>query len=185
MLFILLAILIFMGAFLHTAYVDIEQKSYQLSQTRQAYSQVIQKNQFMRHDLIHKQILIDRYESERMLTVTVSAYTNRKKETDDTPNITATMDRVRPEYTVAVSHDLIHLLGHRIYIYGLGVFVVQDLMDDRWSMRVDVYFDKSRLARAKAFGLKKNRKLVVLNKEYFYKYNKEKGEIINEFSTSS
>lgn len=111
-----------------------------------------------------------------MLVVDVSAYTNREQETDSTPNITCTMDRVRPEYTVAVSHDLMYLLGHRIYIYGLGVFLVQDLMNERWRMKVDVYFDKSRLARAKEFGLKKNRNLVVLNKVINYRY--EDGRIV-------
>jgi len=120
-----------------------------------------------------KEIIV--YQQERMITVDVSAYTNRVVECDSTPNITAIMNRVVPGYTVAVSHDLRYMLGHRIYIYGLGVFLVNDLMDDRWVGKVDIYYDKSDLKLARRFGLKKGMDLVLLHKVVNLKY--EEGKI--------
>lgn len=172
-IFVFMTIIIFMSVFLY----DAHQLNNQIPELKSSLLQTQQDLYYCEKDNDYLRNIVDRYEKERMLVVDVSAYTNRKQETDGTPNITATMDTVRPEYTVAVSHDLMYLLGHRIYIYGLGVFVVQDLMNERWKMRVDIYFDKSRLQRALNFGVKENMKLVVLNKVINYKY--EEGKIIN------
>lgn len=70
--------------------------------------------------------------------VTITAYSPRAKETDSTPNTTALMTKPIPGGTCAVSRDLIHLLGKKIYIEGYGVFVVTDVMNKRWEYRIDL-----------------------------------------------
>lgn len=171
--FITLAIIIFMSVFLVDASNTIDKQQQEIHNIRMAYRVELFKVKHLEEQSNELNEIITRYEQERMLVVDVSAYTNRVRETDNTPNITATQDKVVAGYTVAVSHDLKYLLGHRVYIYGLGVFVAQDLMDDRWTDKVDIYYDKSMLKEALDFGLKKNRSLVVLNKVINY----EKGNI--------
>lgn len=70
--------------------------------------------------------------------VTITAYSPRAKETDSTPNQTALMTKPIPGGTCAVSRDLIHLLGKKIYVEGYGVFVVTDVMNKRWEYRIDL-----------------------------------------------
>jgi 3D (Asp-Asp-Asp) domain-containing protein len=57
----------------------------------------------------------------------VTAYTLDPKETDSDPSRAADMSRPVPGKTAAVSRDLIHLLGKKIYIPGHGVRVINDL----------------------------------------------------------
>lgn len=74
-------------------------------------------------------------------TVTVTAYSARKVETDDTPTITASMTKVR-EGTVAVSRDLFNkgwVFGKKIYIQGYGIFEINDLMHSRYTERIDIF----------------------------------------------
>jgi hypothetical protein len=80
--------------------------------------------------LEHKEHTISRYQKllseHRSVLVTVTAYSPRKSETDDTPFETAFMTPVR-EGTVAISHDLLAMgwaPGMRIYLKGFGVFVI-------------------------------------------------------------
>lgn len=110
-----------------------------------------------------RQLIIDKYEAERTQIVTVSHYTRSKNETDDTPNQSAILTFARPGFTVAVSHDLKWMLGHYIYIYGRGVFYVEDLMDDRWKMKLDILVDTKKEAYKK--GVKYNQEVVVLGKD--------------------
>lgn len=81
--------------------------------------------------------------------VTITAYSPRTKETDNTPNQTALMTKPIPGGTCAVSRDLIHLLGKKIYIEGYGVFVVTDVMNKRWEYRIDLCMNTQ---AAKKFG---------------------------------
>ena len=73
----------------------------------------------------------------RASTLTVTAYTNRPQETNNCPK-TATMEQAVPGWTVAVSRDLIHWLGGRVYIEGVGVRRVNDLMHARHEKTLDL-----------------------------------------------
>ena len=94
--------------------------------------------------------------------LTVTAYTPSTDECDMDPNITASMQKVRPG-TVAVSRDLFNqgwVFGKKIYIEGYGIFEITDLMNKRWIERIDiVMFSKK---EAKKFGVKQ-RKVALLN----------------------
>ena len=70
-------------------------------------------------------------------TLTITAYTNRPQETNKCPK-TATMEQAVPGWTVAVSRDLIHWLGGRVYIEGVGVRRVNDLMNARHEKTLDL-----------------------------------------------
>ena len=72
--------------------------------------------------------------------VTVTAYTARECETDEDPEHTATMEQPIAGRTCAVSRDLMHWLGGRVYIEGIGVRRVNDLMNERFSKRIDVFY---------------------------------------------
>lgn len=88
----------------------------------------------------------------REITATVTAYTARPCETNDDPMHTATMKKPKAGWTCAVSRDLIHWLGGRVYIEGLGVRRVNDLMNERFAQRIDVFCGTVR--EAKRFGVK-------------------------------
>ena len=80
----------------------------------------------------------------------VSAYTARKQECDATPDKTAIMRRPVPGRTVAVSQDYRQYLGWKVWIEGHGVFVVEDLMNPRYTGRIDIL--KPNVKSAMQFG---------------------------------
>lgn len=84
--------------------------------------------------------------------VQVTAYTARTAECDKTPHVTAIMEKPIPGYTVAVSRDFMQYLGRRVYIPGVGVRRVNDLMNARYKKRIDVLMPSVEMARA--FGKK-------------------------------
>jgi len=57
------------------------------------------------------------------------------------------MERPVVGRTVAVSHDLKHLLGKTVYVEGYGVRRVNDLMARRWERRIDVLVGSKEEAR--------------------------------------
>lgn len=73
----------------------------------------------------------------KVINATVTAYTNCPSETNE-DKLTATMKEPKAGWTVAVSHDLRGWLGGRIFILGIGVRKVEDLMNSRWTKKVDV-----------------------------------------------
>ena len=80
--------------------------------------------------------------------VIVTAYSPTKRETDSTPFVTASMERVT-EGGVAVSRDLFDrgwTFGKKVYIKGHGVFVINDLMNERFEKRLDIFMLKTRQA---------------------------------------
>lgn len=81
---------------------------------------------------------------------TISAYTPRKQETDKDPHNTATMEKPIPGWTCAVSQDYLHWLGGRVYIPGIGVRKVNDLMHPRYEKTIDLFMGK--VPHAKEFG---------------------------------
>ena len=121
---------------------------------------------------------IKRFESiinlEVVKTLTVTAYSPRRRETDSTPFVNACMNRVR-HGQVAVSRDLFlsnWVCGRKVYIQGYGVFVINDLMNRRYKNRIDIFY--MRTSRAYKFG-KKKLSVALLNEYAPKKKNGKRG----------
>lgn len=88
----------------------------------------------------------------RVHNLEVSAYTSRARETDSTPFITATGERVR--WGIVASNKF--PLGTQLRLpdlFGPEIFVVEDCMNERYKHRIDVWM--SNLRPAIKFGVKK------------------------------
>jgi 3D (Asp-Asp-Asp) domain-containing protein len=89
---------------------------------------------------------------ERVKKVTVTAYNPTEDQCDEDPYVAASMRRVRSG-TIAVSRDLFQqgwVFGRKVRIKGMGIFEINDLMNKRFSNRIDVFmWDRD---RAVAFG---------------------------------
>jgi len=99
----------------------------------------------------------------RALTVrkiTVTFYTLSKNECDNTPYINALGKRPIIGRDIAVSRDLIYLLGKYVYIEGFGVRKVVDLMNPRFKNRIDILVSSKKQTRR--LGKIKNVKMIVL-----------------------
>jgi 3D (Asp-Asp-Asp) domain-containing protein len=92
-------------------------------------------------------------EDRRRFTLTATAYCPLCGSEDGQPQPTARGGAVRPGRTVAVSQDLKRLLGRKVYIEGLGVRVVEDLMHPRFTDRLDLCLSDRETALA--FGVKR------------------------------
>ncbi len=98
-----------------------------------------------------------------IMNLTVTAYSPEVKQTDSTPYMTAIMVKVRTGQ-IAVSRDLFkngYTFGKKIYIEGMGVYVIADLMHPRWTKRVDIFVWTRK--RARKIGIKYNVQAVLLN----------------------
>lgn len=87
-----------------------------------------------------------------VVNAVVTAYSPHRKQTDKDPHVAASMRKVR-EGTVAVSRDLFWdgwTFGRKVYIEGHGVFEINDLMNERYSCRIDVF--RWSKEKAKQFG---------------------------------
>ncbi len=88
--------------------------------------------------------------------VEVTAYTAAFNETDADPQITASMTKPIPGKTIAVSRDLFYsgwTFGKSVYIEGQGLFVIQDLMAKKWTMKIDICTGTK--VEARQFGKKR------------------------------
>ena len=86
--------------------------------------------------------------------VDCTAYTAYPTETDSDPLITASMTKVRPGI-IAVSRDLFdqgYVFGRKVYIHGLGIYTIADLMNKKHINRIDVFHGTKKEARE--FGIK-------------------------------
>lgn len=94
-------------------------------------------------------------------TVTVTAYNPTTDQCDSDPLIAASMRKVR-QGTIAVSRDLFDqgwVFGRKVRIEGIGIFEINDLMNKRFSQRIDIFmWDET---QARQFG-KKNIKAALL-----------------------
>lgn len=84
-------------------------------------------------------------EERRRLRLTATAYCPDCLD-DDGPQLSASGAPVRAGRTVAVSRDLRRLLGRKVYIEGVGVRVVEDLMHPRHAGRLDLCLPSRRQA---------------------------------------
>ena len=82
---------------------------------------------------------LEEHKTRREYLLTVTAYTASEDETDSTPNTTAIMEEPKSGRTVAVSQDLKRFLGAKVYIEGIGIRVVNDLMNERYRRSIDVF----------------------------------------------
>lgn len=69
-----------------------------------------------------------------LFIVTVTAYHPKNNKED----IAYLGSKIVPHKTVAVSHDLKHLLGCEIYLEGIGWRFVNDLTAENWKKRIDI-----------------------------------------------
>ncbi|WP_319541639.1 hypothetical protein [uncultured Pseudodesulfovibrio sp.] len=94
-------------------------------------------------------------------TVTVTAYNPTSEQCDADPLIAASMRKVRSG-TIAVSRDLFDqgwVFGRKVRIEGYGIFEINDLMNKRFTQRIDIFmWDEG---QARSFG-KKNIKAALL-----------------------
>jgi 3D (Asp-Asp-Asp) domain-containing protein len=96
----------------------------------------------------------DMYKIKQVKTLTVTAYSPTKRETDSDPYINASMQPVR-EGTIAVSRDLFDegwVFGKKVYVKNYGIFEIADLMNERYTDRIDIFMFSTK--QAKRFGVK-------------------------------
>ena len=98
-------------------------------------------------------------EATHSMTVTATAYTASRRQTDSTPYATAFNEKLRMgDRIIAVSRDLEQMgLTHntRVRIEGRdGVYRVADRTNKRWRKRIDIFMGKDR-QRALQWGKRK------------------------------
>ncbi len=94
---------------------------------------------------------------EIAVSVTVSGYTSRPCETDSTPFVTAANTTTR-RGVLALSRDLVRRytpgapfqFGDVVHLHGIGDFVVEDSMNERYQRHADIWFES--LDQAREFG---------------------------------
>jgi 3D (Asp-Asp-Asp) domain-containing protein len=145
-------------------YLAFEQRS----KLKDSYEHISRLN----YDIIESQSTISLYKDMNTNKVTVTAYTTSIDETNSDPSHTSMMDEPIPGWTIAVSRDLVYLKGKRVWIEGMGIRKVNDVMNKRYKKRIDVLVGDKETARE--FGIKKKINLVLIEPELLAK------DIINE-----
>lgn len=101
-----------------------------------------------------ERIIMEKIKTLEPISVTLTTYTTSVKETDSTPNITASgfkIDTINPmkHRIIAVSRDLKKKwkFGTKVRITGAGkyngTYYVRDLMNKRYKKRIDVLIGKN------------------------------------------
>ncbi len=111
-------------------------------------------------------------EREIVFPVTVTGYSSSRDQCDADPFITASNKRVHAGI-IALSRDLLRRYnpdapfhwGDRVWIEGVGEFIVEDAMNARYRNRADIWFPDRRSATR--WGVKQ-RKLYALPSESLY-----------------
>jgi len=96
--------------------------------------------------IVEKHIIINEKEPIESLNMTITAYSATVAQTDETPYKTALMQRPISGWTCAVSRDHVEWLGDRIYIEGVGVREINDLMNEQFTDRVDLFVGNKKQA---------------------------------------
>ena len=151
------------GTTLSSLYVWNNQPDHSQEQIKELQLRIVKTEDHLWY--IHK--LLDSYRLNMEYIVDLSAYTARREECDDDPTNTAIMERPVSNWTVAVSHDLKHLLGKRVYIKGFGVRRVNDLMNGRFTRKIDILVPT--VKRAREIGIQTNVRMVVLEPELLFR----------------
>jgi len=120
-----------------------------------------QTSEARKHMVQEARILQKAMSAPPVRDVTVTAYNPTTSQCDADPLIAASMRKVRSG-TIAVSRDLFNqgwVFGRKVRIEGLGIFEINDLMNKRFTQRVDIFmWDEG---QARQFG-KKNIKVALL-----------------------
>ena len=101
-----------------------------------------------------ERMIIEKIKTLESISVTLTTYTTSAKETDSTPNITASgfkIDTLNPmkHRIIAVSRDLKKKwrFGTKVRITGAGkyngTYYVRDLMNKRYKKRIDILIGKN------------------------------------------
>lgn len=101
-----------------------------------------------------ERMIIEKIKTLEPISVTLTTYTTSAKETDSTPNITASgfkIDTLNPmkHRIIAVSRDLKKKwkFGTKVRITGAGkyngTYYVRDLMNKRYKKRIDILIGKN------------------------------------------
>lgn len=101
-----------------------------------------------------ERIIMEKIKTLDPISVTLTTYTTSAKETDSTPNITASgfkIDTINPmkHRIIAVSRDLKKKwkFGTKVRITGAGkyngTYYVRDLMNKRYKKRIDILIGKN------------------------------------------
>ena len=101
-----------------------------------------------------ERIIMEKMKTLEPISVTLTTYTTSAKETDSTPNITASgfkIDTLNPmkHRIIAVSRDLKKKwkFGTKVRITGAGkyngTYYVRDLMNKRYKKRIDILIGKN------------------------------------------
>jgi 3D (Asp-Asp-Asp) domain-containing protein len=110
---------------------------------------------------IIEKVITRNFQIEFINNCTITSYSGNPNETDGDP-YTALMEFPISGGTCAVSRDLMYWLGGKIYIEGIGIRRVNDLMHSRHTTTVDLFNGNTKAALK--FG-KKQRSVVYLGKE--------------------
>ena len=137
-------------SYLATLHLDKENFKDQLHITKKECIELKKNNQELK----------DSIKKAKRLKVVATAYTASKAECDSTPNRTAIMRKPIPGRTVAVSRDLKHLLGKKVYLKDFGVRIIEDLMAPSKKQAIDILFAKR--STALDFG-KKDMTLIIID----------------------
>lgn len=95
-----------------------------------------------RKDLVEEARVLQRvFGLMQVMKLTVTAYNATPAQTDEDPEVSASMRKVRPG-TIAVSRDLFDrgwVFGRKVRIEGLGIFEINDLMNARHTKSIDIF----------------------------------------------
>ncbi|EFL51757.1 conserved hypothetical protein [Solidesulfovibrio fructosivorans JJ]] len=119
------------------------------------------------HAATHKNMLPKSSRPGKKILATITVYTPSPRENNGpgTKSGTAIGTRIRPGI-VAVSRDLLHAgwdYGDKVRIKGLGTFIIEDTMHQRFRRTIDVAVPN--LAAAKKIGKLRNIEVTLLESE--------------------
>lgn len=124
---------------------------------------LVQKTAEARKEFVEEARLLQKAKNmSPVRTVTVTAYNPTTDQCDEDPLIAASMRKVRSG-TVAVSRDLFDqgwVFGRKVRIEGYGIFEINDLMNKRFTQRIDIFMWEE--SQAREFG-RKNIKAALLD----------------------
>ena len=101
----------------------------------------------------------------KIIKATITAYSPHIEQTDDSPYTTAFLKKVDPKYVACsrtILYDLKWPVGSKIYIEGVGIRIIGDLMNKRFKdNRFDLFMWKKE--DAIKYGIKKNINVILLD----------------------
>lgn len=166
---VFLAFLVFNYNFIMYLDSSLSEKSKEIEDLQPKVDELKRENKSLK-------LVVESYKSNSTYTVDISSYTASENETNSRPDQTSMMESPISGWTIAVSNDLKHLLGKRVYVEGFGVRRVNDLMNNRYNSRVDILVGTKKKARE--IGVLKNKKLILLEPKLLYQEQIEKENLL-------